>query len=189
MKYCTPISYGSYTAEDNPDASTRSSGGLEWYYNTGTNLPKKADYSHNSLLTTLHAGNIVVERNTVASGITGHAAIVEGQFWSSTYSMYYIRVIEAISVGVCRSVMDDERVEVKDAYFYTLADPDFDASVNSVMWAVKQLGKPYYLHTSGTSTSASHPNWYCSELVYAAYYNQGVNTLSNHNTNAFVYPY
>lgn len=57
------------------------------------------------------------------------------------------------------------------------------------MWSVKQLGKPYKLHTTNASTDASHPNWYCSELVYASFYNQGVDLLPDENTNNFVYPY
>lgn len=164
------------------------SGSDAWFYNTGTSLPQEASYDTYSLLSTLHAGDVVVEHNTVASGITGHAAIVEGKFWSSTYDMYYIRVIEAISQGVCRSVMDDERVDEKEAYFYHLTDEDFDASVNAVMWAAGQLGKTYRLY-AGSSVSASRTHWYCSELVYASYYNQGVNLIPGTTPGDAILPY
>lgn len=163
----------------------------EWFYNTGTDLPRAANYSKYSLLTTLQMGDIVVEHNTVVSGITGHAAIVTGKYYSTEYSMYYIRVVEAISEGVCRSVMDDDRVDYKDSYFYRLNISDANLTTKkqyAVEFALSQLGKSWSLHTPA-NTSSTSTSWYCSELVWASYMCQNINTLPAQNTTLIIAPY
>ena len=51
---------------------------------------------------------------------------------------------------------------------------------NAVAWAKQQLGSPYQLGTSNPNPNPNDPNdnfsdcWYCSELVWAAYYNQDI---------------
>ena len=83
-----------------------SSGAKKWYYNTGERLPRAANYSKYNLLKIVEPGDIIYEANG-GLGVTGHIAIVEGVFYDEKYQQYYIRIIEAIDAGVCRSVLDD----------------------------------------------------------------------------------
>ena len=170
------------------DLGVTRSGADEWYYNTGTTLPQEPSYDTYSLIDNLRAGDIVVEHDTISSGITGHAAIVEGLFYNSQYNTYYIRLVEAISDGVCRSVMDDERVDDKEAYFYRLSPPRTDIAQDAVAFAKSQLGKGYFLLV-GSSVNPNKTHWYCSELVYASYYNQGVNPIPWVSPGDAIWPY
>ena len=168
--------------------ATTSGGDDEWFYNTGTTLPQIPSYDTYSLINKLRAGDIVIEHNTVVSGITGHAAIVEGLFYNSEYKTYYIRLVEAIKKGVCRSIMDDERVDKKDAHFYRLTPERTDIAQSAASFAKTQLGKGYYLLV-GSSVNPNKTHWYCSELVYASYYNQGTNPIPGVLPGDAIWPY
>lgn len=157
---------------EKPEESLQSSGGDKWYSNTGTSLPQAADYSRYNLLNIVKKGDIIFEAKG-GLGITGHTAIVEGIYYSSTWQQYYIRVVEAIGEGVVRSVLDDERVEDKDVAVLRVSGAS-DSQINgAVNFCLSQLGKGYSLDFQ-KDTSASEPDWYCSELVWAGYYIQGI---------------
>ena len=47
----------------------------------------------------------------------------------------------------------------------------------AIDFAKSQLGKPYSYAFDERRTSASTPEWYCSELIYAAYYNAGISLI------------
>lgn len=149
-----------------------SSGGDKWYYNTGTSLPQKADYSEYNLLNVVKKGDIIYEANG-GFGITGHIAIVEGIYYSSTQQQSYIRLVEAISDGVVRSVLDDGRVNDKAVTVLRVSSATSSQINDAVSFCVGQLGKDYRLDLA-KDTSANESDWYCSELVWAAYYNQGI---------------
>ncbi|MDF2520996.1 MAG: hypothetical protein K0R84_1624 [Clostridia bacterium] len=142
-----------------------------WYYNTGTTLPQPANYSKYNLLSTVKKGDIIYEANG-GFGITGHIAIVEGIFWSTTQQQYYIRVIEAISDGVVRSVLDDTRVDDKAVSVYRVIGATSTNITNAVYFCIGELGSSYNLDFA-KDTSSSETDWYCSELVWAAYWHQG----------------
>ena len=90
--------------------------------------------------------------------------------------MFYIRTIEAVPVGVVRGVLDDERFDERGVKIYNVTSANMTKEAAAVDFCIAQLGKPYVLKLSGScSYSSSSPNWYCSELVWAAYYNQGIN--------------
>lgn len=80
-------------------SSSGSSGSDSGWYNIGTSLPYAVDYSNSNLLKYLKAGDILYE-DTGFHGMTGHMAIVEGIFYDETYNQEYIRLIEAVDVGV-----------------------------------------------------------------------------------------
>lgn len=153
-------------------SSSSSSSGSTWYYNTGTSLPQKANYSAYQLLSKVKKGDIVHEANG-GFGITGHSAIVEGIFYNTTYKQYYVRIIEAISDGVCRSVLDDTRVDDKDVTIYRVSSATSTQINKAVSFATGELGSSYNLDFA-KDTSSSEKDWYCSELVWAAYKNQGI---------------
>lgn len=155
-----------------PTIAPRSSGSNKWYYNTGTSLPQAANYSKYNLLSTLKKGDVIYESKG-GFGITGHIAIVEGKYYSSTYKQYYIRVVEAISEGVVRSVLDDSRIDDRDSSVLRVVGASDIIASNAANFCVGQLGKSYMIDFK-KDTSPNEPDWYCSELVWAGYYNQGI---------------
>lgn len=150
----------------------RSSGSSKWYYNTGTSLPKAANYSKYNLLNTVKKGDIIYESKG-GFGITGHIAIVEGKYYSSSHNQYYIRIVEAINEGVVRSVLDDSRVDDKNSSVLRVKGASDIVASNATSFCIGQLGKSYMIDFK-KDTSPSEPDWYCSELVWAGYYIQGI---------------
>ncbi len=151
-------------------SSSSSSGGNTYYYNTGTSCPSKASYGRYKLTSKLQKGDIIFESKG-GFGITGHIAIVEGIFNSNGKT--YVRVIEAISDGVCRGILDDTRVGDKGVTVYRVSGASTSQKDSAVNFCKNQLGKSYSLDFA-KDTSSNEKNWYCSELVWAAYKNQGI---------------
>jgi hypothetical protein len=149
-----------------------SSGGDAWYYNIGTSLPQVPNYSKYKLLSSVQKGDVVYEANA-GYGITGHIAIVEGIFNDPSKGSY-IRVIEAIEDGVVRSCLDDTRVDDKDVTIYRVKNATTVNTTNAVNFCIGELGSSYNLDFA-KDTSSAETDWYCSELVWAAYKNQGIN--------------
>jgi len=90
---------------------------IQWQYNTGTTPYREPNYSKYNLLEVVKPGDIICELYG-GHGLTGHAAIVEGIYYNTSYNQFYIRVIEAIlkpGAGVCRGVFDDVRYDAKGA--------------------------------------------------------------------------
>lgn len=151
-----------------------------WYYNTGTSIPSGVtpNYNRYQLLDKLQPGDIVYETKG-GFRITGHIGIVEGIFRDEATGQRYVRIVEAISsAGVTRSILDDDRVA--DRIDFILRVPNLTQSQkdSAVNFAISQLGKDYKLDLK-KDYSPDEPDWYCSELVWAAYYNQGVDIETN----------
>lgn len=163
-----------YKIFENPQTivAPRSSGSGKWYYNTGTLLPQAANYSKYNLLDTVKKGDIIYESKG-GFGITGHTMIVEGKYYSSNYKQYYIRVVEALNVGVVRSVLDDSRVDQKDSHVLRVKGASDTIASNALDFCIGQLGKAYMIDFK-KDTSPDEPDWYCSELVWSGYYKQGI---------------
>lgn len=163
-----------YKIFENPQTivAPRSSGSSKWYYNTGTLLPQAANYSKYNLLDTVKKGDIIYESKG-GFGITGHTMIVEGKYYSSNYKQYYIRVVEALNVGVVRSVLDDSRVDQKDSHVLRVKGASDTIASNALDFCIGQLGKAYMIDFK-KDTSPNEPDWYCSELVWSGYYKQGI---------------
>lgn len=145
----------------------------KWYYNTGESLPRRPDYTRYNLLNSVEMGDIIYEKNGFG-GLTGHIAIVEGIQYDSSKNMKYVRIVEAIKSGVCRSVLDDDRVDWKDAYVYRVKDSSFDQQMAAVNFCIGQIGKKYKLDLTNRGIDENQKSWYCSRLVWAAYKNQGI---------------
>lgn len=152
-------------------SSSSSSGGGKYYYNTGTSCPSSATYSRYRLLSTVKKGDIIFEANG-GFGITGHIAIVEGIYTRSNGTKY-IRLIEAIDVGVVRSILDDKRCDDKAVTVLRVKNATTSQINAAVSFCVGELGSKYMLDFQ-KDTSSSETDWYCSELVWAAYKNQGI---------------
>ncbi len=159
-----------------PDAETASNGDT-WYFDIGTKLPRAAKYSAYNLLSLVKKGDIIHETEGNSAWFLGHASIVEGIFWDSTYGQFYIRVIEAGKGGVTRGVFDETRLANKEGTILRVSTATDAQRSSAVNFCVSQMGKGYLLHTPKHS-AASSESWYCSELVWAAYKNQGIELLN-----------
>ena len=148
-----------------------SSGSGTYYYNTGYDCPSRADYSRYKLVKNLQKGDIIYEANG-GFGITGHIAIVEG-FYRRSDGTSYVRVIEAISDGVVRSILDDKRCDDKAVTVLRVKNATSSQIDKAVSFCAGEVGSKYSLDFA-KDTSSSETDWYCSELVWAAYKNQGI---------------
>lgn len=155
----------------NMDVDEQSGGGDEYYYNTGTICPNEATYGKYSLLQNIKVGDVIYEANG-GFGITGHIAIVEG-IYSRADGGKYIRVIEAGSFGVARSILDDTRYDDKGVTVLRVRDASETQKNAAINFCISQLGKSYMIDFQ-KDTSANESDWYCSELVWASYKNQGI---------------
>ena len=151
--------------------------GSKYYYNTGTSCPSQANYSKYNLLSVVKKGDLIFEANG-GYGITGHIAIVEGIYSRNDGTgRKYIRLIEALSNsegGVTRSILDDTRVDDKAVTILRVSGATTSKINSAVSFCQGELGSSYFLDFA-KDHSASETDWYCSELVWAAYYNQGIN--------------
>lgn len=159
--------------------SSRSGGSTEWYYNIGTSLPANANpnYSKYNLLTKVKKGDTIYEAKGFY-GVTGHTMIVEGVFYDANFDTYYVRVIEAIGAGVVRSALDDTRVDARDVSIHRVTDATTSDINGAVNFCIGELGSSYSLDFA-KDHSSSETDWYCSEVVWAGYYNEGIDIETN----------
>lgn len=143
-----------------------------YWYNTNVVLPIGVNYHGTQLLETIQKGDIIFEANG-GYGITGHTAIVEGTFFSEEYQQYYIRLIEAVSVGVARGLLTPSRFTQKDDSIYRIKDATENQINGAIDFVIGQLGKPYDIELT-KNADVDNDDWYCSELIWAAYYHQGI---------------
>lgn len=152
--------------------SVRSSGsGNTYYYNTGFFCPSEATYSKYNLLDVVKKGDVIYEAEG-GWGLTGHIAIVDGIYMRSD-GFKYIRIIEAIDIGVTRSILDDTRVDEKGVTILRVSGATSGIIDEAVKFCRGEVGSSYNLDLA-KDKSADETDWYCSELVWAAYINQGI---------------
>ena len=122
--------------------------GGKWYDNIGDSSPKlnhAASYDKYNILSTVKKGDIIEETEGLVAQVTGHIAIVQGKYWDSTYSQYYIRTIEAGINGVVYGVLDDERYDDRGVSVYYVTSATSTQKTDAVTFCKNQLGKPYWL--------------------------------------------
>lgn len=144
--------------------------------NIGESLPFPVDYSSSDLLTWLKRGDILYDFVGADLGLmmTGHIAIIEGIFWDTTYNQYYVRTIEANpTIGVARGLLTPERFN--DNKCILRVETATEAiKYNAVQFCIDELGQGYSGLFSQQNEEHSPIGWYCSELVWAAYYSEGI---------------
>ncbi|MCD8294845.1 MAG: hypothetical protein LUE27_06370 [Clostridia bacterium] len=143
--------------------------------------PKYGIYDYSAV----QVGDIILETDVewYLNGM-GHTAFVYDINKPSEY-VPYIQTIEAVgdsdgddsNDGVCFGLLDDTRVldfGVVILRVTTASSSDIETAKGFVY---SQLGKKYSLPlTAGrVNTSKDSESWYCSELIYAAYYNADIN--------------
>jgi|SRR5690554_602662 len=154
---------------DLPDQVPMGGNTDKYWFNIGTELPQAVDYSGTTLLSLLMPGDILYE-----PGFISHVAIVEGKFWSATYSQYYIRLIESMpDIGVVRSLLDKQRFLDNSGSVYRVISALQNHRIGAVNFCINQLGESYGLNPLKSWDDATWM-WYCSQLVWAGYKNQGI---------------
>lgn len=158
-----------------------SSGNIDYYWeNTGESLPKAIDYEDESLLKYLQKGDIIFE----AMSAVNHSAIVEGVYYDTTYEQYYVRVIESVkNGGVCRGIVTPERMRTKEGTVYRLTNASETQIDGAFDFIYDQLGKNYEIAVH-KNYERDNNDWYCSELIWAAFYHQGI-YLDNDDNDQF----
>lgn len=164
----------------NITSHAQSGGGAKkdsWHYNTGTSLPQEPNYCKYHLLEKCKPGDILFEAKG-NHGITGHCAIVEGKFYDPIKKKHYIRIVEGLSYGISRSVLDDDRLDNRAGYIYRIKNASEIQKQAAIDFCISQLGKPYKFGFS----KDHHPTldvWYCSQLLWAGYKNIGIDIETN----------
>lgn len=119
-------------------------------------------------------GDIVYETDTIFYDI-GHTALITNMRQNSFYGTY-VQTIEAVGgAGVAFGFLDDLRMaefKIKILRVKNATTVDIESAIN---FCSSQLGKPYSLNPNRANTSINSSSWYCSELIYGAYYSVGVN--------------
>ncbi len=136
-------------------------------------LPHAVDYSTKpGLINYLKPGDLVYEP-VGGMGITGHTAMVYDILYSEEYEQYYVVLIEAVSDDVSYGLLTPTRFIEKEGHITRLTNASQAQINNAIAWATTQLGKSY-CPVATKSPYSNNSNWYCSELVWASFYWQGI---------------
>ncbi len=145
----------------------------ETWYGIGTSLPHPVNYSNSDLLKFLKPGDLIFER-AGSYGYSGHSAIVEGIFYDSRYNQEYIRIIEAMpEYNVSRGLLTPNRFDDRKTSVSRLTGASEEQINGIIDFCISQLNKPYNV-SHYMDSSPDSPNWYCSELIWAALKSQGM---------------
>ena len=117
-------------------------------------------------------GDIIYETDTVLFD-SGHSAIIYDTAKDSYYGEY-IQTIEAVTGGVQYGFLDDTRILDYGVLILRVLGATGTVIEEACEFCYKQLGEFYSFNSFRLNTSDSDSKWYCSELVYAAYYNAGI---------------
>lgn len=110
---------------------------------------------------------------------TGHCGVIDG--WKTDANgVRYLSMVEAIKVGVAHSVIDDESIINDHLSILRVNEATDEQAQIAADFNVSQIGKPYVFPIVLTEgRSADETAWYCSEITWASYINQGINIKSN----------
>jgi|GEM_PF-6124148 len=108
---------------------------------------------------------------------TGEGTVVESTKYIEWNNIYNMRVVN----GVIETPLSKwlEKGELKVVRWVGTGDPVKDARVReyAVRWARSQKGKKYDINWTRKQAESWSPSWYCSEIVWAAYWHAGVAIL------------
>lgn len=126
-------------------------------------------------LPSLMIGDIVVD--TLGAGGLGHTAFITKTNQPSYYGNY-LQTIEAVASGVKYGFLDDNRIIDFGVTIYRVyRAAELGVTTNARTFLESHLGNTYSTDFSCTHIDSNRTSWYCSELIYAAYYNSGMDIL------------
>ncbi len=115
----------------------------------------------------IEIGDIIYETDTIFFD-SGHIAMITDYAYDSTYGSYY-RTVEAVEPTVSNGFLDDTRMIDYRVKILRVVGAS-TAQINVVRYFMNyQIGKSYSLNPIRLNTNINSSEWYCSELVYAAY--------------------
>lgn len=163
--------------------------------NGNPQLPRAFSYDAKpELLTYVKRGDIIYEPRAgqfVEDLIyVGHIAIVLDVVYDSTYDQEYVLLLEAFAPGVRYGILYPERFDQNQAEVKRFTNISDYVIESAITWALTQYGKPYSIKPT-KNASANNGHWYCSELIWAAFYHQGYELDPNaegESDNTIVYP-
>ena len=142
---------------------------------------QEINYSAKSeLLKYLKPGDIIYETNGSPLGdVTKHIAIVYDIVYDDANDQEYVMIIEAYTGGVLYGIMTPNRFEEKDVIIYRLTNASETQIQGALTWIKSQLGSTYRIpwnkYLNGVYDEENGTNsFYCAELVWAAFYRQGI---------------
>lgn len=119
----------------------------------------------------LQVGDIVFETQTI--GNYGHTAFISDLYHPGYYNGY-IQTIEAVAGGVQYGFLDDTRMVDFAVYILRVTGSNSTVCNTALNFCLGQVGKNYSFSFFRKNTSYNANSWLCSELIYAAYYNAGI---------------
>ena len=156
--------------------------------------PSIFDYTgHEDMLNYVKRGDLIYEplAGFIYVGYVGHSSIVLDIAEDPVTGQSYILLLDIFpDGGVCYGVLYPERFVSLHGEIKRLTNVSESVIESAISWMMTQYGKPYDFEFN-KSFDASSPNWYCSELIWAGFYNQGVNldSYNNVDTNDPVAPW
>jgi hypothetical protein len=139
-------------------------------------------------LTYLKPGDIIHERDLSIDVMDnfGHIAMVVDIIHDNATGRDFVLLIEAMpETGISYGLLTPARFESRDIIITRVNGTNESQIQNIIAWAKTQLGKPWALSTSKTF-DPEKSSWYCSELIWASYYSQGIHLDADDNS--IVYP-
>lgn len=125
----------------------------------------------------LEDGDIIYESGNETGGF--HVAFLYNSKQDSYYGNY-LQTIEAVPDKVQYGFLDDDRILRYGVSIYRVYRAKELSTVKRAKdFIVKQVGKNYSYDYTKTDISVNETEWYCSELVYAAYCAGGMDIVSN----------
>lgn len=132
---------------------------------------RKIKYDKFDLQNVVNDGDIIYESATIINDI-GHTAFVyNNNKQCESTSTNYIQTIEAVSSGVKFGFLDDTRMLSFGVVILRCTD-DIDYINSAKYFMYHQLNKPYSypLQSGRINLDINSTEWYCSELINAAYH-------------------
>lgn len=154
--------------------------------NDSYELISKPTYTNRYAWNDIKRGDIVFSAQGFAIGghYSGHCAIVDGWYNAKVKGTNeiatYLRVVEANQFGVAYGLLDDVRMYKEQMSVLHITDANDKQIEAATEFCESQLGKNYNIPiflSEDVDPNASA--WYCSELVWAGYMNQGIDIQSN----------
>lgn len=129
----------------------------------------------------LNDGDIIYESQSPSP--TKHCAFIYDSEHDGYYGNY-VQTIEAVAGGVQYGFLDDQRMIDYGVVIYRVyRASELNVVSRAKKFIIKQVGKPYSIDFTKTDTDENESEWYCSELVYAAYFAGGMNIASTSSYN------
>ena len=153
------------------------------------------DYSDSHLLEYLKPGDIVYERNAGFDMVDflGHIAMVIEVVQDTPTQQGYVLMIESLpnlipnpytgeprELGVCYSIMTPTRFDVKHVSVMRVKDATDEQIQGAINWAKSQHNQSWRVPVNKfVDNDDPDKDWYCSELVWAAYYQQNIHLAAD----------